>query len=615
MREPYRDPPEYLADTAIAPEQAGSLPGLFAARVAAMPDKVAYRYYDNAEETWKTLTWHEVAQEVARYRAALAREAFSPGDRVAVMLRNSPHWVIFDLAAMSLGLVVVPLYLDDRPENASYILEHAQARLLFVEGRVQHRKLDAILAGSPSLRRVVSLTPPEAGSLSDPRLVVADAWLAAGGSPPPPLPVNLESLASIVYTSGTTGRPKGVMLSHGNILWNIWYTLHCGPFSASDVFLSFLPMSHTLERTAGVYLPMALGAEVAYARSVLLLAHDLETIRPTVLISVPRIYERFHARIRDALEKKPAIARWLFELTVEVGWHRFEWQQGRARWQPKLLLWPLLQKRIAAPLINRFGGRLRFAVSGGAALSPTLARVFIGLGLPLYQGYGLTETSPVITVNRPKSNIPASIGLPLPHVEVRLADDGELLTRSRCVMQGYWADEAATRATIDAEGWLHTGDKARLDEYGHYHIVGRIKEIIVLSNGEKVPPADMESAITLDPLFAQVLVVGEARPCLVAVASLDREHWPAFARELGVDPADPAALTDGRVQKALLARIGERLRDFPGYAQIRRVHATLDEWTVDNGLLTPTLKMKRGPLTEKYRDAIAALYADLRADR
>ena len=182
-------------------------------------------------------------------------------------------------------------------------------------------------------------------------------------------------------------------------------------------------------------------------------------------------------------------------------------------------------------------------------------------------------------------------------------------------MQGYWADEEATRATIDAEGWLHTGDKARQDEYGHYHIVGRIKEIIVLSNGEKVPPADMEAAITLDPLFAQVLVVGEARPCLVAVASLDREHWNTFARGLGLDPDDAAALTDARVQKTLLARITERLRDFPGYAQVRRVHATLDEWTVENGLLTPTLKMKRGPLTEKYRDAIAALYADLRADR
>lgn len=613
MARPYVDPPEYLAPTAIAPETAGSLPGLFQARVAAMPDKVAYRYYDAAAETWKAMTWREVAREVARWRMALAAENLSPGDRVAVMLRNCPQWVIFDLAAMSLGLTVVPLYLDDRAENASYIIDHAGAKLLLVEGKVQHRKLAGILAGSHFLRKVVSLNPPEDAAALGDRLVLAGDWLAsAEGTPVPPVKPGLDSLASIVYTSGTTGRPKGVMLSHGNILWNIWYTLHCGPFSDQDVFLSFLPMSHTLERTAGVYLPMALGAEVAFARSVSMLAHDLELIRPTVLISVPRIYERVYARIQDALAKKPPMVRRLFDLAVDVGWHRFEWQQGRAAWHPKLLLWPLLEKRVAAPITRKLGGRIKFAVSGGAALNPRLARVFVGLGVPLYQGYGLTETSPVITVNRPKSNIPASIGLPLPHVEVRIADDGELLTRSRCVMQGYWANPEATHATIDADGWLHTGDKATQDEYGHYHIVGRIKEIIVLSNGEKVPPADMESAILLDPLFSQVMLVGEGQPCLAAVASLDAEHWAQFARELGLDPADPASLRDARVQKALLARIASRLTDFPGYAQVRRVHATLDEWTVDNGLLTPTLKMKRGPLTEKYREAIAALYADLR---
>jgi long-chain acyl-CoA synthetase len=296
---------------------------------------------------------------------------------------------------------------------------------------------------------------------------------------------------------------------------------------------------------------------------------------------------------------------------VEVGWHRFEWQQKRAPWHPRLLAWPFLQARVADPLLKRLGGRLRYAVSGGAALNPEIARVFIGLGLPLYQGYGLTEASPVITVNRPQSNIPSSIGLPLPGIEVRLTEDGELVTRSPCVMQGYWADPEATRAAIDGDGWLHTGDKASVDEYGHYHIIGRIKEIIVLSNGEKVPPADMESAIVMDPLFEQIMVVGEGKPCLAAVASLNRESWNEIARELTVDPDAKESLDDPRVQKALTARIAARLKDFPGYAVVRRAHATLDEWTVENGLLTPTLKMKRGVLMEKYRDAIAALYRDL----
>ncbi len=606
----FRDPPSNLAPTTLHPEQAGSLAGLFAARAAATPDKVAYRYFDPQSEAWKTHSWAQVAAQVARWRAALARENLAPGDRVAVMLRNCVEWVVFDVAALSLGLVVVPLYLDDRPDNATYIIDHAGAKLLLIEGRFQHRKLADIVAASQSLQRVISLLPPEVPGEYGARMVLAADWLeaAADGAPAPVSPVvTLDTLASIVYTSGTTGRPKGVMLTHGNILWNIWYTVQCGPFVPEDVFLSFLPMSHTFERTCGCYLPMAVGAEVAFARSVALLGQDLELIRPTVLISVPRIYERVYSRIRDSLEKKSAAARRVFDLAVDVGWHRFEHRQGRAGWHPKLLLWPLLERKVAAPLTRKLGGRLKFAVSGGAPLSPAIGRVFIGLGVPLYQGYGLTETSPVIAVNRPTSNVPSSIGLPLPEVEVRTGADDELLTRSKCVMRGYWNNPEATREAIDAEGWLHTGDKASVDAYGHYHIVGRIKEIIVLSNGEKVPPADMEAAILLDPLFAQVMIVGEGRPCLAAVAALDAEHWQAFAREQGLEPT---ALNDSRAVKLLLQRVAAQLDGFPGYAQVRRLYATLDVWSVENGLLTPTMKMKRGPLAEKYQDAIAALYAE-----
>lgn len=611
MPRPFRDPDSNLAPTTLHPEQAGSLAGLLQARIEATPDKVAYRYFDPQSESWKSHTWAQIGAQVARWRVALAQENFAPGDRVAVMLRNCAEWVIFDVAALSLGLVVVPLYLDDRPDNATYIIDHAGAKLLLIEGRFQHRKLAEIVAASRSLQRVISLLPPEVPGEYGERMLLAADWLkAAEGRSAAPLPVALDTLASIVYTSGTTGRPKGVMLTHGNILWNIWYTVQCGPFVPEDVFLSFLPMSHTFERTCGCYLPMAVGAEVAFARSVALLGQDLELIRPTVLISVPRIYERVYGRIQDSLEKKPAFARWMFDLAVDVGWHRFEHDQGRARWHPKLLLWPLLERKVAAPIMRKLGGRLKFAVSGGAPLSPAIGRVFIGLGVPLYQGYGLTETSPVIAVNRPGSNVPSSIGLPLPGIEVGIGPDDELLTRSPCVMRGYWNNPEATRETIDAEGWLHTGDKASLDDYGHYHIVGRIKEIIVLSNGEKVPPSDMEAAILLDPLFDQAMIVGEGRPCLAALVALDAEHWPAFAREQGVDPAQPSALNDAKIVKALLQRATAQLKDFPGYAQVRRLHATLDVWSVDNGLLTPTLKMKRGPLAEKYKNAIAAMYTE-----
>ncbi|MFN3750963.1 MAG: AMP-dependent synthetase/ligase [Thiobacillus sp.] len=602
-----------MTATPFDPDTLATLPGLFRARVAASPDQVAYRQFDDGKAGWVSFTWAQVAAEVARWQAALTREGLVPGDRVAVMLKNCVEWVIFDQAALGLGLVTVPLYLDDRPDNAAYILDHADAKLLLVEGKVQHRKLAEIAGSVRGLQRIVSLVPPE-NHLAEwsTRFVVAADWLAeAAGTPVPARHLTSDLLASLVYTSGTTGRPKGVMLTHENLLWNAYYASQCARFDPHEVLLSFLPLSHTLERTGGYYLPMLLGAEVAYARSIAQLAQDLQTIRPTILISVPRIYERVHARILDSLEKKGAAARALFRLAVWVGWRRFERSQGRAAWTPEQLLWPLLHKLVAGNVTEKLGGKLKLAISGGAALCPQIARVFIGLGVPIIQGYGLTEASPVVTVNRPESNVPSSIGQPLPGVEVKIGDDSELLTRSRCVMRGYWKNEEATRAVIDAEGWLHTGDQARVDADGHYTIIGRIKDIIVLSNGEKVSPADMESAILLDPLFEQVMIVGEGKPYLAAIIVLNDEHWRAFAAHLHVDPAQPDTLRDPRVVKALTRHVAHQLKHFPGYAQVRRLHLELKPWTVDEGLLTPTLKVKRNEVLARYRAEVEALYADL----
>jgi long-chain acyl-CoA synthetase len=597
---------------AFHPDALETLCGLFRARVDASPDAVAYRQFDEAREAWTNHTWAQVAAEVERWRRALVKEGLAPGDRVAVMLKNCVEWVIFDQAALSLGLVTVPLYLDDRPDSAAWILDHADARLLLVEGRFQHKKLAEIAGSAHQLQRIVSLAAPENG-LADwsPRFVLAADWLAqAEGVAVPERHLASELLASLVYTSGTTGRPKGAMLTHGNMLWNAWYASQCADFGPHEVFLSFLPLSHTLERTGGYYLPMLLGAEVAYARSIAQLAQDLQAIRPTVLISVPRIYERVYGRIQDGLDKKGTLARRLFELAVRTGWRRFERAQGVAGWHPGLLAWPLLDRLVARNVVDKLGGRLKFAISGGAALSPEIARVFIGLGVPVIQGYGLTETSPVVCVNRPDSNVPSSIGQPLPGVEVKIGENDELLTRSRCVMRGYWKDEAATRAMIDADGWLHSGDTCSVDARGHYTIVGRIKDIIVLNNGEKVPPSDMESAILLDPLFEQVMVVGEGKPYLAALTVLNEAHWQTFAASLNVDPAHPSALSDPKVVKALTRRVADHLRHFPGYAQIRRLHPELKPWTVEDGLLTPTLKVRRNQVLDRYRAAVEAMYAD-----
>ncbi len=593
------------------PDKLGTLSGLFQARVAASSDEVAYRQYDESRTAWVSFTWTQVATEVLRWQAALAQEGLVPGDRVAVMLKNCVEWVIFDQAALGLGLVTVPLYLDDRPDNAAYILNHSGARLLLVEGKFQHNKLAEIAASAQTLQHIVSLTAPENGQVNlSTRFVVAAGWLAAAADTPVPVcHLSGDLLASIVYTSGTTGRPKGVMLTHDNILWNVFAATEFADFGPHPFFLSFLPLSHMFERTAGYYLPMLLGAEVAYARSIAQLANDLQDIRPTVLVSVPRIFERVYGRIQDGLEKKSPIARMLFRLAVRVGWRRFEYAQGRTGWHPELLLWPLLDKLVAGHVTARLGGRLALAISGGAALSPEIARVFIGLGVPIYQGYGLTETSPVVCSNRPGDSLPSSIGRPLPGIEVMIGDNGELLTRSRCVMRGYWQNEEATRALIDAEGWAHTGDKASIDADGFYTIVGRIKDIIVLNNGEKVPPTDIESAILLDPLFEQVMIVGEGRPYLAALTVLNEEHWQTFAASLSVDPEHPMSLRDPKVVKALIRRVADHLKHFPGYAQIRRLHPELAPWTVDDGLLTPTLKVKRNEVLDRYRTAVEAMYA------
>ncbi len=597
---------------AINPDHVRTLSGLFRERVALTPDKAAYRQFDGESQTWISFTWADVALEVARWQAALAKEELAPGDRVAVMLKNCVEWVIFDQAALGLGLVIVPLYLDDRPDNAAWIINNSGARLLLVEGRFQHRKVAEILAGSPDLERVISLLPPESLTEWSSKIKVAKAWLKeAEGTEIPTRHLSPDMLASIVYTSGTTGRPKGVMLTHENMLWNAWYASRCATFGKDETFLSFLPLSHTLERTGGYYLPMLLGCEVAYARSINLLAQDLQTIRPTVLISVPRIYERVYTRIQDTLEKKGAAAQSLFNQAVDVGWHRFEYEQGRASWHPKLLTWPLLKKLVADGITEKLGGRLRIAVSGGAALSPEIAKVFIGLGVPILQGYGLTETSPVITANRPDSNIPSSIGQPVQGVEVKIGDNNELLSRSRCVMRGYWNNPEATDATVDGAGWLHSGDQVSVDEYGHYHITGRIKDIIVLSNGEKVPPEDMEAAIALDSLFEQVLVVGEGRPSLAAVVVLNGEHWESWCKDHHLDASQPDILKDTRVNKMLLARVAAHIKGFPGYAQVRRACFTMQPWTTEDGLLTPTMKKKRGPIAARHEKEIEALFAGL----
>ena len=353
---------------------------------------------------------------------------------------------------------------------------------------------------------------------------------------------------------------------------------------------------------------MMCGATIAYARSIQQLQDDLVTVKPTILVSVPRIYERVYAGIQAKLAEGPDSSRKLFNFAVDVGYSRFEHQQGRGSWRPSHILWPVLKKLVASKLMAKLGGHLRQATSGGAPLSAEISRVFIGLGLPILQGFGMTESSPVVCANRLENNVPASVGPPIPGVQIKLGENNALLIKGPNVMLGYWNNPEATKAVLSDDGWLNSGDMAAIDEQGRVAITGRLKEIIVMSTGEKIPPADMEAAILRDALFEQVMLIGEARSYLAVLAVLNLTNWQKFCAQNKFDENFKNQAQQQQIEEILLERITYQIREFPGYAKIRRVALMPEPWTVENKMLTPTLKLRRTKIMECYQVEIDNFY-------
>jgi long-chain acyl-CoA synthetase len=541
------------------------------------PQQILYRHF--VDERWRDVSVAELATQVSRWQAAFRREGLVPGDRVALCARNGVTWIAVDLAALGLGLVVVPLYVDDNPENAAWCAGNAEAKLWLVENSRIAAGLRSAATGS-SLPPLCVLRPDrdEAG-------MRAETFLPKSGADIEVRDVPDDTLATICYTSGTSGPPKGVMLSHGNIMANVRQCQAVHMARVDDRFLSMLPLSHMFERTGGYYLPLSIGAVVAFGRGIASIADDLMSQRPTVVFAVPRIFDRFRARIDHALAESPLKKR-LFDACVDRGVRA---AKKRATLTDHLML-PLLRGLIARPILARMGGRMRFSVVGGAALDPDLSRVFSGLGLPLLQGYGMTEASPVVAVNREDDNDPETVGRPLPGVEVMLADSGELFVRGPNVMMGYWRSEEATRSALDGDGWLHTGDLAEMRE-GKIVIRGRVKDIFVMSSGEKLSPQDVEIAIAHEAVFEQVMLVGDGRPYAILLA-----------------------VTKSTDERALVQQANAQLKAFPRWARVRHVIPISDAWTVENGLLTPTHKLKRPRLVERFNDLIEQAYREAPLD-
>lgn len=602
-------PEQSSAKPSFGLENFTTLPQLLVNSVERYGEREALRQFDKETKSWHSLSYAQLMVRVMEWRRAYAAMNLERGTRIGILMPNSIDHACADQAALANGLVPVPLHAIDTPGASAFILSDSRAKVLVTNKLTRWKQIKAAGGDLQDLTAVI-ITENEVDDETGMVRGLSE-WLAAGTHvvelPEGP---KEDDLAGIVYTSGTTGRPKGVMLTHGNIVSNVKATLECVFPQVGDIFLSFLPLSHTFERTAGYYLALATGCTIAYNRSVLLLADDLKTIRPTVIISVPRVYERIFARVHDKLKKSRPAARYLFDWAVEIGWRDFCRRNhlpvehtGRA-WLDGLMR-PLVRK-VSSTLLDQFGGRLRIAISGGAALSSKVARTFCGLGLPIIQGYGMTEASPIIAGNNRTLNQPNTVGKPFNNVEVRLGEGDEIQIKGPSITRGYWNRPDATADAFTEDGWFRTGDVGGFNELGLLSIKGRIKEIIVTSTGEKVPPADLEAAIETDPLFSQCYVIGENRPYLSLITVVNPDEWTSFAKSCSVDPA---SLDNPSVKTAALKRAKTAAGEFPHYALPRAVVLTQEPWTIENGLITPTLKLKRGPLSKKFANVIAQLYA------
>lgn len=591
---------------------AGAIPDLLRLQAALRPDRAAYAAYDPSAGAFVTHGWAEIARRVEARRAALAAEDLEPGSRIALWLPNGLEWVAFDQAALSLGLVTVPLYARDAVATIAAILEDSAAALLVVQRSGDWECLRPFAARF-ALRRVIVVdphaTPPVALPEEGPDRGLG-AWLAAAGDRPPPPPTAIApgTLATVVYTSGTTGTPKGVMLSHRNLLSVARAVLARNPGSEADVFLSYLPLAHIFERVVGCYVPLMLGAKVVFARSVETLREDLVSVRPTILLAVPSLLDRLRERV-EAAAGRSGLRRRLLDATLSVGRDRIE---ARRRGRPvrlrTALAWAALAPLVARPVRAALGGRVRLAVSGGAPLAPGTARFCFGLGLPLVEGYGLTEAASAVTGARVEDAVPGNAGPPLPGMAVRIGAGGEILVRSPGLMLGYWG-----RPDLDAQalcdGWLHTGDLGTIEE-GRLVVSGRLRDRIVLSNGEKVWPEPIEAAIRGDPLFGQVMVVGEGQSRLSALAVVDAAAWARLAGELGLDPAAEASLDAVPARRAALERMAARLGQVGRAGQVRAVRLLREPWTVERGLVTPSLKVRRAAVSRAFAAQIEAMRSE-----
>jgi long-chain acyl-CoA synthetase len=596
---------------AAAPDLGSNLLELFertANRRASAPCLWAKR-----DGTYRPWSWQRVASEARLLAHALRVRGVAPGDRVLLVAENRPEWAIADLAIMAAGAVTVPAYITNTAENHAYLLNHSEAAAVVVSTERLAARLLPGLAATRALKLVISMEPLSAADqLSVPALAWPEA-LALGeqtgaASSAPPANLSRDDLACFIYTSGTGGNPKGVMLTHGNILANVagaHAVLETLGLGEDEVFLSFLPLSHAYEHTAGQFLPLAVGAQIYYADGLEALASNFLEVRPTIVACVPRLYEVMRQRILRMTARQPAFKVKLFAKAVALGSKAYERPESMSLAERALNR--LLDKLVRDAVRARFGGRIKALVSGGAPLNYDVGLFFTALGVPLFQGYGLTECAPVISVNGPGQRKLHSVGRPIPGMKVRIAEDGEILVRGHSVMRGYWRDETATSQVL-RDGWLHTGDVGVIDDDGFLQITDRKKDIIVNSGGDNVAPQRVEGVMALQPEIAQVIVYGDGRPHLVALIVPDADFARTYARQHGLMPELAELVQHKEFERAIGEAVARANESLSVIERVRHFRLLSEPFTIENGTMTPTLKLKRQLIYRVHRDLFEGMY-------
>lgn len=593
-----------------------TLPQMLEHTLATKPDKEGYRYYDYEQEKWTSVTWREFGERVMRWRKAFAAMNLKRGDRVAMLLINSLDALTFDQAALANALVPVPLHAIDTPESAAYIMSDSGCRFLVTTTKARWNAIFHSDTPVPTLEQVVFTTEEEEGQSNAAQYCGVKKWLDRGNNisvDDLPQGPGEEDLAAIVYTSGTTGRPKGVMLTHRAVLSNVQDIAKEMPLDDEDLFLSYLPLSHTFERTATYYNCVAHGATLVFSRGPMQLAEDFKDIHPTVMCSVPRILEQFYTKIQSKYAIAGHSAQVMTERVVAAGWRDFCRANDlplEADGLPEMdaIIKSLYFDQVAQPVRELFGPRFKYIVSGGAALNGMVAKFFCALGLNIRQAYGLTEYSPVISMNGMTGNHPATVGMPLARCQIRAGDNEELQVYGPSMMKGYWNLPKETAETFTEDGWLRTGDQVDLSDGGRVKIKGRIKEIIVTSTGEKICPVDVEFAIQEDHLFEQVMVVGEGRPYITALVVVNDMLFRLLCEEVGITPDSPALNRCRDLRAKIVKRVRQAAKHFPQYGVPRNVYILRKHWTAEDGLLTPTMKLRRRQIAERFANEIEELY-------